>query len=108
MSSESRPCQAPLRYICRVRRLVSPHRCPVMAVPSAAAAVIELGRTVRASLVELMDHSSINAVEDFKPMGLDRDAGALGVHRQRTVEKVGCRERHDHGCDSLTSRLYAP
>ncbi len=46
-------------------------------VAAAAAAVIELGRTVRASLVELMDHASINAVEDFRPMGLDRDAGAL-------------------------------
>jgi glycolate oxidase len=39
--------------------------------------VIELGRTLRASLVELMDNASINAVEDFQPMGLDRDAGAL-------------------------------
>ena len=46
-------------------------------VAAAAAAVIELGRTVRASLVELMDHASVNAVEDFRPMGLDRDAGAL-------------------------------
>ena len=46
-------------------------------VAAAAAAVIELGRTVRASMVELMDHSSINAVEDLRPMGLDRDAGAL-------------------------------
>ncbi len=46
-------------------------------VAAAAAAVVELGRTVRASLVELMDHASINAVEDFRPMGLDRDAGAL-------------------------------
>jgi glycolate oxidase len=46
-------------------------------VAAAAAAVIELGRTVRASLVELMDHASINAVEDFRPMGLDRDAGAM-------------------------------
>jgi glycolate oxidase len=46
-------------------------------VAAAAAAVIELGRTLRASLVELMDNASINAVEDFQPMGLDRDAGAL-------------------------------
>ena len=46
-------------------------------VAAAAAAVMELGRTMRASLVELMDHASINAVEDFQPMGLDRDAGAL-------------------------------
>ena len=46
-------------------------------VAAAAAAVMELGRMMRASLVELMDHASINAVEDFQPMGLDRDAGAL-------------------------------
>ena len=46
-------------------------------VAAAAAAVLELGRTVRASMVELMDHGSINAVEDYSPMGLDRDAGAL-------------------------------
>ncbi len=46
-------------------------------VAAAAAAVIELGRTVRASMVELMDHASINSVEDFQPMGLDRAAGAM-------------------------------
>ncbi|NHI18783.1 FAD-binding protein [Phycicoccus endophyticus] len=46
-------------------------------VAAAAAAVVELGRTVRASMVELMDRASVNAVEDFQPMGLDRDAGAL-------------------------------
>ena len=46
-------------------------------VAAAAAAVIELGRTVRASMVELMDQASVNAVEDYRPMGLDRDAGAL-------------------------------
>ena len=48
-------------------------------VAAAAAAVIELGRTVRASMVELMDSASVNAVEDFRPMGLDRAAGALLV-----------------------------
>ena len=48
-------------------------------VAAAAAAVIELGRTVRASLVELMDHASINAVEDFQPMGLDREIGRAHV-----------------------------
>lgn len=46
-------------------------------VAVAADAVIALGRTVRASMVELMDHGSINAVEDHSPMGLNRDAGAL-------------------------------
>ena len=46
-------------------------------VAAAANAVVELGRTVRASMVELMDNASINIVEDHRPMGLDRDAGAL-------------------------------
>ena len=28
-------------------------------------------------MMELMDHASINAVEDYRSMGLDRSAGAL-------------------------------
>jgi glycolate oxidase len=60
-----------------------PSRSTVVAtfptVGDAAAAVVALGRTVRASMVELMDRASVNAVEDFRPMGLDRDAGALLV-----------------------------
>jgi glycolate oxidase len=46
-------------------------------VADAAAAVVEMGRTMRPSMLELMDQTSINAVEDYKPMGLDRTAGAL-------------------------------
>ncbi len=46
-------------------------------VAAAARAVVELGRTVRASMVELMDNAAVNIVEDHRPMGLDRDAGAL-------------------------------
>ena len=48
-------------------------------VDSAARAVVAVGRTLRPSMMELMDRASINAVEDFKPMGLDRTAGALLV-----------------------------
>jgi glycolate oxidase len=48
-------------------------------VAAAAAAVVEVGRTLRPSMMELMDQASINAVEDFQPMGLDRSAGALLV-----------------------------
>ena len=48
-------------------------------VAAAAVAVVDLGRTVRASMVELMDRASLNAVEDFRPMGLDREAGAMLV-----------------------------
>ncbi len=46
-------------------------------VQSAADTVVTIGRTLRASMMELMDHASINAVEDYRSMGLDRSAGAL-------------------------------
>jgi glycolate oxidase len=48
-------------------------------VADAAEAVVAVGRTLRPSMMELMDRASINAVEDFRPMGLDRRAGALLV-----------------------------
>ena len=44
---------------------------------AAAHAVVQLGLTCRPSLVELMDNASINFVEDFRSMGLNREAGAL-------------------------------
>ncbi len=46
-------------------------------VAAAATAVVAVGRSIRPSMMELMDGASVNAVEDFKPMGLDRSAGAL-------------------------------
>jgi glycolate oxidase len=46
-------------------------------VLAAATAVVEVGRTVRPSMMELMDAASVNAVEDYRAMGLDRSAGAL-------------------------------
>jgi glycolate oxidase len=68
---------------------------------AAAQAVVDVRRTLRPSLLELMDGASINAVEDFKPMGLDRSAGAMllaqsdapGVARTQEIEamEVGCR-----------------
>jgi glycolate oxidase len=48
-------------------------------VDAAARAVVAVRRTIRPSMLELMDSASINAVEDFRPMGLDRSAGALLV-----------------------------
>ncbi len=44
---------------------------------AAASAVVQVGRTMRPSMMEFMDQASINAVEDLRPMGLDRDAGAM-------------------------------
>ncbi len=48
-------------------------------VDAAARAVVAVRRTLRPSMLELMDRASINAVEDHRPMGLDRAAGALLV-----------------------------
>ncbi|RZU31102.1 FAD-binding oxidoreductase [Blastococcus saxobsidens] len=45
----------------------------------AAWAVVAMGARVRPAMLELMDAASIGAVEDFQPMGLDREAGALLV-----------------------------
>ena len=46
-------------------------------VAAAADAVVAIGATLRPSMMELMDAASINAVEDYRPMGLDRSAGAM-------------------------------
>ncbi len=46
-------------------------------VGAAADSVVAIGQTLRASMMELMDNASINAVEDYRPMGLDRTAGAM-------------------------------
>ncbi len=48
-------------------------------VDAAARAVVAVRRTMRPSMLELMDRASINAVEDHRSMGLDRSAGALLV-----------------------------
>ena len=48
-------------------------------VADAARAVVAIGGTLRASMMELMDRASINAVEDYRSMGLDRTAGAMLV-----------------------------
>jgi glycolate oxidase len=48
-------------------------------VAAAAAAVVTVGGSLRPSMMELMDQASINAVEDFQPMGLDRTTAALLV-----------------------------
>jgi glycolate dehydrogenase FAD-linked subunit len=46
-------------------------------VQAAADTVVTIGGTLRASMMELMDQTSINAVEDYRSMGLDRSAGAM-------------------------------
>ncbi len=46
-------------------------------VQAAADSVVAIGGRMRASMLELMDNTILNAVEDYQPMGLDRSAGAL-------------------------------
>ena len=46
-------------------------------VHAAAQAVVAMRSTMRPCLCELMDRASVNAVEDYRPRGLDRTAGAL-------------------------------
>src|SRR5262245_5413836 len=46
-------------------------------VTGAAEAVVAIRTTMRPCLLELMDQATISAVEDFRPMGLDRSVGAL-------------------------------
>ncbi|MFN2562562.1 MAG: FAD-binding oxidoreductase [Jatrophihabitans sp.] len=62
-----------------------PAACTLVAtfpsVEAAAMAVVAITAGLRPSMLELMDNGSINAVEDFVKMGLDRDAGALLLAR---------------------------
>ncbi|HYG94737.1 MAG TPA: FAD-linked oxidase C-terminal domain-containing protein [Nocardioides sp.] len=68
-----------------VLRLIPPSDPPstlVAAFPvlgGATDAVVEITRSLRPSMLELMDRYSINAVEDHTRMGLDRSAAALLV-----------------------------
>ena len=47
----------------------------------AAAAILEIASRLRPSMLEYMDRTSINAVEDMLELGLDRGAAALVVAR---------------------------
>jgi glycolate oxidase len=50
-------------------------------IEAAADAVIAITSGLRPSMLELMDRTSINAVEDYTSMGLDRSAEALLIAR---------------------------
>jgi len=62
-----------------------PPACTLVAVfPSieaAADAVLAITSSLRPCMLELMDHASINAVEDYTSMGLDRSAEAMLIAR---------------------------
>ncbi|GAA1956633.1 FAD-linked oxidase C-terminal domain-containing protein [Nocardioides panacihumi] len=70
------------RAILRLIPLQTPQATLVSTFPSMAAAaeaVVAIRGAVRASMLELMDNTTINAVEDWRSHGLDRSAGALLV-----------------------------
>jgi glycolate oxidase len=62
-----------------------PPACTLVAVfasiDDAADAVLAITSRLRPAMLELMDRTSINAVEDYTPMGLDRSAEAMLIAR---------------------------
>ncbi|HUR77295.1 MAG TPA: FAD-linked oxidase C-terminal domain-containing protein [Acidimicrobiales bacterium] len=77
----------------RLRPAPRPPATLVAAFPTpeaAGEAVLAIDKVGEFSLVELMDRTTINAVEDFLRMGLDRSAGALLV-----VQSDGARAGND-------------
>jgi len=77
---------------------------------SAADAVLAVTARLRPSVLELMDRTSVNAVEDKLGMGLDRAAGALllvcsdapGAAAVAEIEEVG-RICTEHGATEVHS-----
>jgi len=70
------------RAVLRLVPMQAPVSTLVASFPTlsaAADAVVAISRTLRPSMLELMDRASINPVEDYLSMGLDRAAGALLV-----------------------------
>ena len=61
-------------------------------VQGAADAVVAMCARVRPAMVELMDRASINAVEDYTRMGLDRSAGALLLVQSDAPGEAGVAE----------------
>jgi glycolate oxidase len=69
-------------------------------IEAAADAVLAITSTLRPCMLELMDRTSINAVEDFTSMGLDRTAEAMLIARSDAPgaaagEEIG---QMDHAC----------
>jgi glycolate oxidase len=77
-------------------------------VAQAANAVVAIGASTRASMMELMDQGCIGAVEDLQARGLDRSAGALFIAqsdapgRARTEEiELMARVCAEHGAEEV-------
>lgn len=59
---------------------------------AASRAVVAIRSQVRASMLELMDNASINAVEDWRSHGLDRSTGALLIAQSDAPEATSAAE----------------
>ena len=73
------------------------------AVEAAADAVLGITTTLRPCMLELMDRTSINAVEDYTAMGLDRTAAAMLIARSdapgaAAAEEIATMEKACHSC----------
>ena len=83
------------RIVLRLIPASDPPSTLVAAFPAlggATDAVVEITRSLRPSMLELMDRYSINAVEDHTRMGLDRSAAALLVIQSDAPGAVGTDE----------------
>ncbi|SFC59742.1 glycolate oxidase [Nocardioides terrae] len=83
------------RAVLRLIPLQTPKATLVGSFPTMAAAaeaVVAIRGTVRASMLELMDSTTINAVEDWRSHGLDRSAGALLVAQSDAPGESGAAE----------------
>ena len=83
------------RIVLRLIPASDPPSTLVAAFPvlgGATDAVVEITRSLRPSMLELMDRYSINAVEDHTRMGLDRSAAALLVIQSDAPGAVGTDE----------------
>jgi glycolate oxidase len=70
-------------------------------IEAAADSVLAITTTLRPCMLELMDRASINAVEDYTSMGLDRTAQAMLIARSDAPgaaadDEIAQMERHCH------------
>ncbi|MBN9618527.1 MAG: FAD-binding oxidoreductase, partial [Actinobacteria bacterium] len=79
-------------------RLVPPQAAPATAVATFASteaathAILAITSSLRPAMLEYMDSVAINAVEDVRPMGLDRSAQALVIAQTDCESTAGERE----------------
>jgi glycolate oxidase len=77
-------------------------------IETAADAVLAITSSLRPCMLELMDRTSINAVDDFTSMGLDRTAEAMLIARSdapgaAAADEIAVMERHcqAHGASEV-------